>query len=93
MIVDISKGGKKGTIDLNEKTMEFEVDFPVKATATSIRKYFGRKRSYKIPESDRIDDYRVEKKVPTESPMHFDLALCELYNNLGVFVIWRGEDK
>ena len=49
-------------------------------------------REYKIPESNVIDDYRVERKVPTESEMHFELALCNLHANTGVWVRWDKEE-
>ena len=88
MKVIIRKDGKKGTIILDEKSMAYEVEFPDKPTVNAIKRYLGKEREYHIPESQDIDDFRLERAKPTKSPMHFDLALCTLKANTGVSVTW-----
>lgn len=89
MIVDIEKGGKTGTITLDEESMEFAVEFPDKRVTGQIERYLGKERKFRIPESQIIDDFRIDTVKPTKSPMYFDLALCTLYVNTGAFVKWR----
>lgn len=89
MIVDIEKGGEAGTVTLDEKSMTFVVDFPDKRTRGQIERYLVRPRKFRIPESQEIDDFRIDEVKPTESPMYFDLALCTLWANTGVLVSWR----
>jgi hypothetical protein len=88
MKVGIKKGKQKGTIFLNEETMAYGVVFPDKKVRAQIKRYLEKEREYRIPESQEIDDFRLERAVPTKSPMHFDLALCTLWANTGVYVIW-----
>jgi thermostable 8-oxoguanine DNA glycosylase len=64
------------------------VVFPSPGVEKAIVKYLTTKREYKIPESNRIDDYRIDKELPTRNRMYFELALCTLYAETGVFVDW-----
>jgi len=91
MRVEISKGKKRGYINYLEKDKTFEVSFANEATRKEIENYLTTKREFKIPESDRIDDFRVDNAIPTENLTYFELALCTLHADIGVWVHWEAE--
>lgn len=66
----------------------FKVEFPDKTKREEVENYLRSEREFYIPESDKIDDYRVDKARPIDSPMHFDLALNSLMGHTGVKVHW-----
>ena len=88
MKVKISKGNTIGSITYDEKSKELSIDFPDSAVVNEIKDYLNTKRVYRIPESQRIDDYREELARPIDSEMHLDLALCTLDAQTGVSVDW-----
>lgn len=86
--VGIRKEGQKGTIEYNSGTKEFAVDFPDTRTVSQINKYLTTKREFRIPESGKIDDYRIDNALPVSNETYFRLALSTLFVNVEVWVEW-----
>jgi len=86
--VTIMKDGKEGTIEYSEKDKLPKVVFPDSETVADIMDYLNKEREFRIPESNKIDDYRIDKVIPTTDEMYFSLALCTLWANTDVFVGW-----
>jgi len=78
----------KGTVKYDQINRKFTVDFPDVETTRKITKFLSTEREFMIPESARIDDYRVEKRLPSASLMHAELSLCNMYAEIGVYVLW-----
>jgi len=90
-VVGIEKDGVKGTItfdNVENKKVNFSLDFGDDGVKSEVENYLTTEQEFWIPESDRIDDYRVDKEKPTKSPMYFSLALCTLHSKHGVWVNW-----
>lgn len=54
------------------------------ALQAKLKKYFNKKRKFNIPETDVIDDYRVDTAKPVENITYFELSLCTMYRMIGV---------
>jgi hypothetical protein len=89
MKVAIHNDDAKGFVHYNESTKEIVVEFPDGSVKKKVENYLHKRRAYKIPESQRIDDYRVDNEYPYTSKMYFELAMCTLYHNTNVWVDWR----
>lgn len=88
-IVGIQWQGLTGSITWNTDMVDdFEVVFPDEDKWREIMDYLATPRECKIPESQKVDDYRTELAYPTDSAMHFSLALSSLYGVTDVKVIW-----
>jgi hypothetical protein len=57
-----------------------------------IEDYLSKTQTFRIPESQQIDDFRIERAKPTDSEMHFSLALCTMYHTIGVWVNWETKE-
>jgi hypothetical protein len=68
-------------------TIEYEGDF------SELKKYLTTAREFRIPESQRIDDFRVDKVKPTESRVYLELALCTSYARVGFWIMWDTEEN
>ncbi len=89
MKVQIKKDTSRGWVIYDPKNKYLAVEFPDEALRMKVESYLSAEREYRIPVSQQLDDYRVDKQVPTESLMYMQLALCELYMTLGVWVNWK----
>ena len=84
-IAKIAKNELEGSIEYEDSSpVKFIVSFPDEDVRQKIITYLSTPREYWIPESQRIDDYRVDLESPIASKMYFELALCELKNSVGV---------
>ena len=87
--VGIKYGGQTGTIKYDAEDLKhFEVDFPDDDKEGEIVDYLTTRRDFHIPESQRIDDYRIDRALPTDHVTYFELALCTLHANTEVWVDW-----
>jgi hypothetical protein len=78
-----------GTVEYHENDLKnFTVKFPDKFRRSQVVKHLTTKQEFHIPESQQIDDYRVDKAVPTEHVTYFELALCTLHAKTEVWVHW-----
>jgi hypothetical protein len=87
MRIEIVKDGRRGMVEYDEAASRVTVTFDGPAGAAVA--HLTEPREFQVPESQRIDDYRVETARPTDSRMHMELALCELYAETGFWVDWE----
>ena len=73
----------------NELNKSVDVSLPDPIDESLIENYFNQVQGSNIPESTRIDDYRVDKVKPTESEMYMRLALSTLHAETGFWVHWE----
>ncbi len=80
--------GKPGKIlyDEEAKTVSIEGLPPEKAVELEV--FFTMEHDFFIPQSDQVDDFKVEQRKPIENVLDFELALCSLCSNTGVWVDW-----
>jgi len=88
MKVKILYEDKEGFVKYNEEDQEVSIDFPDEEMADEIERFLTSHRAFRIPESDRIDDFRVDYAYPYEERTYFELAMCELFSETGVWVNW-----
>lgn len=69
-------------VDINNETIKEAVDV-----------YLNTEREFKIPVSDRIDDYKVVEATPVDDDVYFYLGMSTLYANTGVYVNWDSHVK
>lgn len=93
MIVGIHKDNQDGQVSYNTRTKALDVNFPDEDVAKEITSYLSRRRKYRIPESNVIDDYREEVANPKDSLMYMELALCTLWAKTGVTVNWETQRR
>jgi len=87
--VPISKGSSEGFVLYNETDQAVDVSLTDPIEETLVENFFNQVRDFKIPESQRIDDYRIDKVKPIESEMYMRLALCVLHSETGFWVHWE----
>jgi len=86
-------GQGKGVVSYNTKSKVIEVDYPSESIRQSILSYLMTKREFQIPESQQLDDYRIDKAYPSDNITYFQLAMCTLWANTGVLVDWSTEKQ
>lgn len=74
-----------GKVVYDDETKTVEISHPRRV---EIEKYLTSVQEFRIPESPRIDNYRIDRVKPTENEMYMSLALCTLFAELGVKVFW-----
>jgi hypothetical protein len=52
-----------------------------------LQDFFASPREFMIPESDEIEDFRVDSLVPVSDPEVFRMAMSELYGATGIYVL------
>jgi hypothetical protein len=87
MRVGIEKGGKRGTVRYDERRREVEVDYGGPRAAVEL--HLTAPREFRVPESARVDDYRLDRARPTENRTYMELALCTLFAETGFWVDWE----
>lgn len=88
MVVNIEKDGQEGRVKYDETAKQVRVDFPDENDEKAALRHLTRKQEFRIPESQEIDDFRVDKAKPTDERTYMELALCTLFANTGLFVMW-----
>ena len=89
MKVAIKFESKKGFVHYNEQTKEITVELPDEVVKKKVENYLSTRRVFRIPESNRLDDFRENYAYPFENVTYFKLAMSTLYNNTNVWVDWR----
>lgn len=64
--------------------MGFEVKFNRKVVREDIINYLTSKRKFSIPESQRLDDYRIDNVKPIDDILYFRQSLNELETHTDV---------
>jgi len=85
--------GIKGTVYYNEGQKDIIVSLPDPESVKLVRSHLTKIRSFNIPESDEIDDYRIDKVKPTESEQYMRLALCTLHTETDFWVHWESLEE
>lgn len=78
----------RGMVRYDPETKEVEVEFPDSEARARVEAYLQSPRTFFIPQSDEIDDYASVTARPTDDESFFDLAMCGLWSNTGVWVDW-----
>ena len=68
-----------------DSVKDIQINFP-DDKRKEIEKYLNTIREYRIPESNRIDDYRIDKAKPIDGLTYFQLAMSTLHFNTKVWV-------
>ena len=80
------ESGKTGSVLYDGKNID--VVFPSKKEKSAIEEYLNTKRDFRIPDSDAMDDFRIDRAFPKDSETYFRLALCSLWAETGIWVEW-----
>lgn len=80
-----------GTIEYIDGTVIIDIEDVV--AHGLIADYLNRPQQFFIPESQEIDDYRVDTARPIDNETYFNLALCTMYHTIGVWVNWETEEE
>ncbi len=91
--VAIESERKKGWIQYDSEKKKVTVEHPDAKIKGAVTRYLSSPREYWIPESDRIDDYRKETKLPSASTMYMELALNTLHSATGAEVVWDTQEE
>jgi hypothetical protein len=86
-IMRIKKNGLVGKIKWDDSLTVLKIDFPDPAIIKRLLRFFNSPRTYKVPQSDRIDDYTEEEHRPMEDELWFRASLSDLYMELGIYLI------
>jgi len=87
--IKISHGGQEGRILYDpEDVAGFEIEHPDPEVVKAVRWHFTTKREFRIPESQEIDDFRVDFVLPTTDENYFIMALCLMDAAIDVSWSW-----
>jgi len=86
--VTLKKNGKEGAVYWSDNMDIVTVDFPIDSVEKQVEEYISATRTFKIPQSQEIDDYIEVEARPDESDSMMRLGLCTLLANTGVLVDW-----
>jgi hypothetical protein len=75
-------------VEYVEKSKEIIVHFPDAFVEDEVEEYLHTKRLFRIPESNRLDDFREDVAYPYDNQTYLELAMCELYSHTDVWVNW-----
>lgn len=91
VIIQDNTTNEKGIIKYDENQKKFPVDWELTEGSGHMQKllekYFNTERFYRIPESDKIDDFRIDRARPIDSSTYFELSLCEMQRRIGISLI------
>ena len=87
--IKVSKGKKTGTVFYDSSKKEITVEFSDPDVKNDIELFLSTKRDFNIPESQKIDDFRVDTASPKDNIIYFELTMCTLFANTGVHVDWK----
>jgi len=88
-VEDRDRTGRSGTIVYDSKLKKVEINIDIDSKIKKeMQLFFTREREFTIPESNRIDDFRIDKIVPVDNLACFEMAISELYGATGIYVLW-----
>lgn len=79
---------EEGTVVYDEKEKKALVIFPDEEIEETINDYLTKIQSFRIPQSQKIDDFEVMKAKPIDNETFFSLALSSMYSEIDVWVDW-----
>ena len=71
-----------------EGLISFELEDVSAADERKIMRHLSKKRDFRIPQSNQIDDYDTLSGLPVDNETFFRLSLCTLWANTKIKVIW-----
>ena len=91
--MDIKKADVIGHIEyhFDGTKVQWSVHHPDDTIKNELAEYFSTPREYRIPESQRIDDYRVDTALPTDDITYFELSLCTMGANTSISMVTNGD--
>ena len=92
MQVTIKRNNKTGTVEWSEESFDGAVvGFPEQGVIDQVNEFLDTPRTFRIPQSQRIDDFKEVTARPNDGLDFMELGLSELYANTGIFVEWPEE--
>jgi hypothetical protein len=80
--------GVKGSLEYDDGSpVKFSVDHQDPKVIEAVQSFFTEPRRFRVPESQEIDDYRVDFVPPVTARPYFEQALCVLEANTDVEVL------
>lgn len=92
MKVNIHYNNKTGTIEWSENLEDIAVDFPDEDIVEEVKEFLNTARTFRIPQSDTVDDFKEVSARPREGLDFMDLGLSELFAETGIRVEWPEEE-
>lgn len=91
--MDILKADVIGYIKyyFDGKKVQWSVHHPDDTIESELAEYFSTPREFRIPESQQIDDYRIDTALPTDDITYFELSLCTLRTYTNISLVTRGD--
>jgi hypothetical protein len=82
----VPEGEVFGEIVYDETTKKVTID--ATGDIAELEKYLTTVKRFKIPESQTMDDFRIDKAKPTKNKDYFTQALCSCYAHTGFWILW-----
>jgi len=79
--------GREGVIEYDEPNRKASIQYD--GDSSAIKSFLNTVREFRVPESKRIDDFRIDRQKPTRSLQYMEMALCELYAETGFWILWE----
>jgi hypothetical protein len=73
------------------RIVKWSVHHPDGSIKADLAEYFSTPREYRIPESQQIDDYRIDTALPTDNITYFELSLCTMWSSTSVSLLTNGD--
>ena len=89
MKVAVTHLDRKGGVVYRPRLKEVEVSFPDESVVADIETFLTTRRVFRIPQSDRIDDFEEQLLLPTDNKQNMMLALSEMFGAIDVWVDWN----
>lgn len=89
--VGLNRLGSVGTLTYKEDEdgiIDYEIKSDDEDMIDDAEMYLEAERTFKIPESNKEDDYREDVAIPTDNLTYFELTLSTLYAETGIKVEW-----
>ena len=84
-------GGVGGFLMYDDKSpVGFSVSHPDPKVVERVTVFLRAPRKFRVPESQQLDDYRVDLVEPVSDPAYFEQALCVMNAETEVEVLWGG---
>jgi hypothetical protein len=88
MMVELKHATAKGSLEFDPDSgvHTLAIDDPV--VRDMVERYITTPRSFRVPESQQLDDFRIDRVKPVEDENYLMMALCEMLSEIGVEPIW-----
>lgn len=89
--IGLSRLGSVGTLTYKEGDggiIDYEIESEDEELIEDAETYLEKERTFKIPESNKEDDYREDVAIPTDALTYFELTLSTLYAETGIRTEW-----